>query len=222
MSSGQFGVNGGLSFLRAFRTSLAAWLRGTSVPLDGELLTSNAFMVLDTRFSFKLATMSSLSFPTLDAASKDAGRLAVTFRTSSIASQPASGKGGVLPDRTALWRCAAFRVQIDGIDMSKTTRVDRVTFTAPGGGATVSVTVAGDNNGLRAWHEQAVISGKSEQLLSKAMKVTCLAPDLSTSLYDLAFQVLPVRLTATGTANASTVAGLTVTLAASKASLVVV
>lgn len=197
---GELLLQGGLGFLKAFHNTLASWMSGRLAIIDGELVTADVVLNAETSYSFKSALISSLSFPTLDAASKEQARLSVSLSTSSITSRAASGKLSAPLGKQPLWSCSAFRVSISGLDMTRTVRVDKFTLTSASRAPIVNVTTSGNYSQLRDWHAQSIRGTPS----ARNMKITCLAPDHSTPLFSLDFgNVMPSALAVPPLVNVS-------------------
>ncbi len=76
---------------------------------------------------FSDALIEEAAFPTLDAASKDAGYLKVKVRAERTAMKRGGGEkitGTSNPAKNKLWRCANFRLVIDGVDVRAVSKID--------------------------------------------------------------------------------------------------
>lgn len=101
---------------------------GPSAPArDGAILRADATFTVRSERQFRRAFISETSFPALDGSSKDAGRLSVRLSPTGILPdtnpgtklQAALGKGP-----TKLWIVSSFRLEIDGLDCTRVTRIE--------------------------------------------------------------------------------------------------
>ena len=73
---------------------------------------------------FKDALLTEASFPALDAASKEQGFLTLKFRADLVKQKTASGKQDAAAAKAKEWLRSNFRLQIDGLDCTKVTKIE--------------------------------------------------------------------------------------------------
>lgn len=107
------------------------WISGTLdmkiQPRNGAVLSLSFDNKLQSRLDFMNALITEISFPTLDAASRDAGRMKVKLAPAATQQQKGSGAivGGTLSKATKQWLPANFRLNIQGLEQA-TQRVNKI------------------------------------------------------------------------------------------------
>jgi hypothetical protein len=195
---------------RTFFDWLALTTSRKHQPRDGAVLGSDLDGKERSRLAFTQALVTSIAFPALDAASKDAAKLTVslapeqTHRTAGSGA-PIKADAGAVQKK---WLPANFRLAIDGLECKKVTSVAPITITTALGEhavgelrddrgepahldvsdlvVTLPETAAETWN---AWFESFVIKGADQE---KAGMLECLAPDLQTVLFTLTFAGLGI------------------------------
>jgi tail tube protein gp19 len=138
---------------------------------------------------FANALLTKTTIPALDAASKDAGRLAITLSPESTTTVAGGGKvpstGGAQQKPFVL---SHFRLELDGLDCSHVTKIDSFTVEVqvdvdPAGIVfpDLRVTMAADGAAAatwQSWFTDFVIDGRNEDGLEKSGAIVFLAPDL--------------------------------------------
>jgi hypothetical protein len=79
---------------------------------------------------FLNALLTEASFPTLDAASKEQGFLTLKFRAELVKEKTASGKQDAAAAKAKQWLRSGFRLQIDGLDCTKVTKIESLSVTS--------------------------------------------------------------------------------------------
>jgi hypothetical protein len=149
---------------------------------------------------FHNALISETIFPALDASSKEPAFLTVLLapeRVSTVAS--AGGKPPAGAAKGKAWLASNFRLEIDGLDTSRVSRVEGLRFKQtlassssarePGKQATgvqlenlrVTLAEAGADS-WRSWHEDFVIKGNSSDKSERTGRVLLLAANLKDEL----------------------------------------
>lgn len=177
---------------------MAAFLRMEVRPKDGAVVASSGL----TRRAFTGAVITEITLPAMDAASKEAGYLTVKFAPEQVRyGRGSAGKSGAkappAPSRSAAqkqWPLANFRLEIDGLDARRVSRIDPITVRQPamedGAGSsrrperapgpveisnlkiTLSATQADD---WLAWYEDFVIEGHNGPEQEKSGSISLLA-----------------------------------------------
>jgi hypothetical protein len=81
------------------------------------------------RRQFNNALLSEVAFPALDASSKDAAYLDLTFTPESAEDRPASGKVVALdPSKQKAWLQSSFRLELKGVATSRVSKIDAFTI----------------------------------------------------------------------------------------------
>ena len=160
-----------------------AWA-GTDQPKDGALLAVAYDFIIKTERTFTAARIAETTIPTLDAASKAAAPLTVRLTSASIALAPGAGKLQLKSLRQHLWQASHFKLEIDGLDCSKVSRIE--SFTVPGvvGGKVAFPMLAVTFSAISAptwnnWFQDFLIGGNSGDLAEKSGKITFLLPNLT-------------------------------------------
>ena len=164
----------------------AAWA-GKDQPKDGALLTAAYDLTIKAQRQFKAARIAETTIPALDATSKATPPLSMRLTPGAIALAPGAGKLQLKSLKQHLWRASNFKLEIDGLDCSKVSRID--SFTVPGvvGGKVAFPTLAITLSAISAttwnsWFQDFLIAGHSGDAAEKSGKITFLLPDLKTPL----------------------------------------
>jgi hypothetical protein len=189
-------------------TWIVAMLGRSDRPKNGAVVLPNADLKTASRLEFSNALISEVSFPALDASSKDpvSMRIRVTpevTRSSSGSSSSIAGKS-----LSRVWLGSNFRLQIDGLDCTGVNSIDAMTVTRP---VLDAGKVSGDElpkvgsidvanlvftiaesraAALIAWHEEFVIKGKVGA--EKNGTLQFLEPNLKDVLFTLSFHNLGI------------------------------
>lgn len=166
---------------------------GAVLSLDYEL-----DVLQETQFSGALITETSI--PVLDAASKEAGRITLKFQTETIDTQPGSGKLSLIASKQKLWCASNFRLEIDGLDCTRVSKIDGFTVkqlvkmaSSGSGGVTlvpgkiefpdlhVTLSQLGASTWL-SWHKSFVVDGNNGETFERNGVLRFLAADLATEL----------------------------------------
>jgi hypothetical protein len=138
---------------------------------------------------FANALVTKTTIPTLDAASKDAGRLAITLSPESTTTGAGGGKVpsvGVAQQKPFV--LSHFRLELDGLDCSHVTKIDSFTVEVQADVTSAGivfpdlrVTMAADGAAAatwQSWFTDFVVDGRNEDALEKSGAIVFLAPDL--------------------------------------------
>jgi hypothetical protein len=138
---------------------------------------------------FANALVTKTTIPTLDAASKDAGRLAITLSPESTTTGAGGGKVpsvGVAQQKPFV--LSHFRLELDGLDCSHVTKIDSFTVEVQADVTSAGivfpdlrVTMAADGVAAatwQSWFTDFVVDGRNEDALEKSGAIVFLAPDL--------------------------------------------
>ncbi|MBB6049581.1 phage tail protein [Armatimonas rosea] len=182
--------------------ALAEWLRDTKT--QGKPRRNGALIVADfnykavTRLEFQNALLTEFSLPALDATSKEAGLISVTFQPENT--RPVDGKGAstaALSGKTKALLANNFRLTIPGVDCSRVSKISAITYrqkvAAGGAGAyrelsqggqlveipDLTLAVAESAAGpFASWLQDFVVKGNNTDSQEREGKLELLAPDL--------------------------------------------
>jgi hypothetical protein len=159
-----------------------AW-NGKRTPRDGRIVFMDATLKATQEIDFRGAVVTSVTFPKLDGASKDAGRFTVVLEPEETTTQKASGTvKGATATRTKQWITSSFRVDVDGLDGKRVAKVDAFTVVTTGDpidfpDLRVTVSESGAET-WRAWHEEFVVRGNNDEGNEKAGALVLMDPAL--------------------------------------------
>ena len=170
---------------------------------DGVVIACDYDNNAKTQREFFEAIITEIGFPACDAASKDAGTLTVVFQPQSVRFGKGSGKVSWAPKQGAqkLWVASNFRLEIDGLDCTKVSKVDAITIRQTTGqeqgGAleipNLKVTFSEVSAPTWvAWHEDFVIKGNNDEGQEKGGRLVFLSPNLQTELASIVFHNLGI------------------------------
>jgi phage tail-like protein len=179
----------------------ASWKQNYSRK-DGSIVVTDASLKAISERQFFHALISEVTIPALDASSKDAGFFTLTFSPELIREVKAAGKL-VMPKPVPQKRFlpANFRLEIDGLDCSKVSKIDSFTVKQtvvtddigqlrdpvkePGKvdfpNLSVTLSEAGDATWVD-WFQDFVVKGNNGDAAEKSGRIVFLAPDLKAEL----------------------------------------
>ena len=111
----------------------ATWARNFERK-DGAIAATDVNLQVKSNREFLGAQIGAVTFPALDIAAKDTAFLTVTLTPASVMTATASGSL-VAPQAEKKWLPANFRLELDGIDCSRVSRIDSFTVTVETGAA---------------------------------------------------------------------------------------
>jgi T4-like virus tail tube protein gp19 len=164
------------------------------------------------RLSFFNALLTEVGFLPSDASSKDLATLSIKITPESTTRSAGSSKVKLSSPNSKNWLISNFRLQVDGLDFSGTSRIEAITVSqsvvSNSVGETrdyqvepaylvvpdLTVTVADDqrNAALYEWYESFVIGGNSAQGQEKNGTLEYLSSDLKTTLFTLDLKQLGI------------------------------
>lgn len=158
--------------LKAIYQRVAAWVSGAPTSWGGELVAYDLALRETARYAFALGTLTGLTFPRLDAASKDAASLKAYLRTTGIT--PSSSRTIIAPTKSSVpWSSSLFQVALEGIDARYATRVDPIVFSGPGAIGGVRIQFDGRLAAtLSAWFRKVVVEGGSDVASKRMASIT--------------------------------------------------
>ena len=168
----------------AFWSALQSVLRGETPRHSGAIIGYDPNFAERERLEFRDALITEISFPALDASSKDAARMTVTFAPDHT--RRSAGSGTKIPAPPAGkqkgFTQASFRLSIDGLDAA-TTKVSKVAALTVGAGPadleipdlvfSLPRSAAGP---LEKWHDEFVVSGNQQE---RTGSIDLLAADMN-------------------------------------------
>lgn len=174
--------------------------RGPALTKSGSLITLDANLQAIAELQFDNAVISATTIPAMDASSQNECALAVQLRAATTNLRNASGPvAGLSPKQKKAWLSSNFRLEIDGLDTARVSKVNTLTITCAGGNATtvefpdVHVVFAEQSSKTWAdWHEMFVVQGKNDETQEKKGSLIFMAPDRQSSLGTVAFHGLGI------------------------------
>lgn len=188
---------------------IKASLSGTAGGKDGAIYVCDYSYQPRGSLAFTRALVSEVSFPALDAASKDAAKLTVKLspemiRTSRTPPKDGAKLGMPPPPKQKKWLPSNFRLEIDGLDCTRVNKVGAIvarramTEHAIGelrdyqrepshwefGNLTVTLAQSHAEDWYK-WHDDFVVRGDNGDDKEKHGSLVYLAPDLKTELFRL-------------------------------------
>ncbi len=206
----------GMSMSKDFFEWVAKSWSGQVERRNGSIITYDANMQPVYEYQFKEALILETQVPALDASSKEAAFLTVKFQPEEAEHKWAPGGGYVqarVPGKQKLWSPANFRLEIDGLEVKRVTKIDGFTVKQnvkpmscgpdwmyqleptsleyPNLSVTFAMVSA---KPWFDWHKQFVVDGDNGPANEKTGAITFLSPDLGEEL-------LTIDLKAVGIVN---------------------
>jgi hypothetical protein len=186
----------------------AGWL-GKAEPRSGSLIGLDAKLEKRTELLFKDAVLTATTVPAMDAAAKAACVLIARVQPRSTSRHAASGKVAVAqPKAQAQWLPSNFRLEIDGLDCTRVSKVDAFTIPGPEAGAVdfpdLRITLAEANAKTWVdWHESFVV--KRKEVAEKTGSLVFLSPDRKSELGRVRFFALGIHRLASERGGSTTI-----------------
>jgi hypothetical protein len=176
---------------------IAEFWQGKVAPRSGSVISIDQNNQAKSELSFEHATITATTVPDMDAASKTPSRLAVRLNAERTILGPASGTviGHGRPSKP--WLPANFRLDIDGLDAARVSKVEGLTAVADEGAIDfgdlrVLLSAAGSESWY-SWHKSFVVDGIGDE---KSGTLAFLASDQRTELGSVTLRGLGIhRLT---------------------------
>lgn len=178
----------------------AAWA-GKASRKSGTLTTLDLNGGTKSAREFQNALITEVSIPPLDGSSKEAAYITLLLAPERVSSVPSSGgKVGGGAAKGKAWQASNFRLEIDGLDTKRVSRIEGLHFkqslaSAPGVGREpekqptdlqldnlrVTLSEAGSDS-WRSWHEDFVVKGKAADKDERSGRLLILAANLKDEL----------------------------------------
>lgn len=204
-------VTCGTGMEKEFYDAVKAMCAHNIIRRDASVQQVDAMGNIVTQLDILSSVLSEVSFPALDASSKEVGRLTAKLTPDLTRRKAGSGKLQVTPKAGAKqWLNCNFRVTIPGIDCSTVSKVGALTITQE----MVASAVGQQHNPQAAskvdypnlaltlseshaqnfydWHQDFVIIGRNTPDKLKQATLEILAPDLKSPLFTLTFRELGI------------------------------
>ena len=204
-------VEFGADMEKSVYTWISLALQGQHVRLSGAIVGADFNGDVRSRLEFQDAQITEVTFPALDASSKDTAKMSMVLSPDrTFLNRKASGKLSVPGTKSQKkWLPSNFRFAIDGIDTKRVSKVEALTVKLPrstfgecfrcepGPPAKVDfpdvvITTGEPADTLYDWFESFVIQGNSDDASEKGGSLEYLAPDLKTVLFTLKFNNLGI------------------------------
>jgi hypothetical protein len=160
----------------------AAWA-GKAAARSGEIAFADASLQARSILEFEEALVTAVTVPALDGASKEPASLTVTVQPAATRRRKASGKLPASPAAKAKqWLASNFRLEIEGLDCKRVSRVDAFTVRLAEGptdfpGLRITLAEQGSAS-WRDWHETFVVQGLNDDAHERGGALVLLDPAL--------------------------------------------
>jgi hypothetical protein len=179
----------GLSLRPVVYEWINAFWQGQISRKDGALISVDASLRAKGHLVFERAVIDATLFPTVDAAVGDLGRFAVTIQPARTTFAPGSGQPvhGLLPKEAShSWRESNFRLQIEGLDCTRVSKVEAAEITSSAEvidfpDVRITLAEAGSER-WSAWRDEFVEKEENDAEHEKTGTLTFLGPDMKTEL----------------------------------------
>jgi hypothetical protein len=178
---------------------IAEFWNGKVSARSGSLISVDLNGQAKSELAFEHATIASTEVPAMDGASKTPCRLTVRLNAENTRRVPASGAvtGPIKPSKP--WLPSNFRLEIEGLETKRVSRVEPLTAVADKGGidfGDVRVLLSPDEaKAWSNWHKSFVVDGAGDE---KSGALTFLTPDLRTELGEVTLRGLGIHRLALG------------------------
>ncbi len=192
-------VNCGAGMSREFYGLVKAGVEGTSGRFSGAIVVADYDYKESSRITFANALVTEITSPALDASSKEAGRMLVTFspqytRLVAGSGQRSTQSGSLTPGGQKKWLTSSFKLAIDGLDTTRVIKIEPLTAKT----AVVNSAVGPNDAHISRWRcfssassvsmrSATVIRGQNAQANEKNGRLKMLTQDLRTALFTLDF-----------------------------------
>jgi hypothetical protein len=177
----------GLAISEALFDWIAASWQAQDVVKDGAVLLIDHALAVKAERRFVNARLAATTFHAMDAASREPGHVSLLLRPESLTVAAGVGKVAAPMLRQRLWRAWAFRLEIDGLDTSRVSRIG--SFTVPGaiGGRVdfpdLAITLAQPSAATwAAWFQDFVVHGRNADAYERRGRIHFLPANLGTPL----------------------------------------
>jgi len=193
---------------------ITATLEGGVLPREGKVLDLDGNLAVRSALSFRRAFLAEISFPALEAASKETGYLTLKIKPEYADFELGDGtlRAGAGSAKQKLWRNGNFRLKIDGLDCTRVSKIDALVFKQKlseyrdGGSREVRILPAGLETPDLAvtlslasaadwvkWAKSFMVEGKQGSAGKKQGTIELLTPDLKNVMAELQFSGLGIR-----------------------------
>jgi T4-like virus tail tube protein gp19 len=165
--------------------ALYAWMAdawaGKQAARSGRIVFVDSTLQLVREVAFESATITSVTFPKLDASSKEALLFGVVLDLEAARPQKGSGKLSAASPKLKQASASGFRVEIDGLNGDRAVSVDSFTVEIADGapidfpGLRITLSETGAETWQR-WHEDFVVEGKNDDGMEKSGALVLLDP----------------------------------------------
>jgi hypothetical protein len=184
-----FLIHVGLSASKRLLDWIAASWTAHSSTEDGAILALDSAFKIKNERTFSKALVTETIVPALDASSKETGFLTVRLTPQSIALKKGAGALALSKAlQQKLWRTANFRLEIDGLDCTKVSRIDSFAVKRAAGGGKIDfpslrirVAEAAAQSWV-GWHGDFVVKGYNTDAFERHGWLRFLSTNLKTEL----------------------------------------
>ncbi len=204
----EFSIQFGFAMNKAIYDWISASWKMDYTRHDGSIIAADFEHVARSAREFKNALLTETTIPACDASVKELGYLTVNFQPDFIRYVPGSGE--TLPadggGAQKLWVASNFRLEIDGLDCTRVSKIDALTIkqgviadsvgdvrdmqVKPSAPVFPNVRITLSQLSLQswmAWFESFVVQGNNSDAQEKNGRLQLLSPDLGTTLAEIKF-----------------------------------
>ena len=196
-----------LSLDKAVYEWLADSFAGKHVRRDGSIIAADSRLKAVSERQFSRALVTEITIPAADAASKEPGFLTVKLLPEVLRAKAGSRAATkVSASKAKAWLPANFKLEIDGLDCKKVTKIDALSFKVrvaedqvrerrlatkePTSAETPNLRITLPESASQtwtAWFDDFVVKGLSGDENEKSGKLSFLGPDLKSTLAEVRF-----------------------------------
>lgn len=212
----------GLGLDKSFYDWIAGSWTGKVARKSGALVISDANLQGQSAREFDHAWISETTFPTLSASGKETGLLRVVLSPERVRTAKGSASKPSVGTKEKAWIASNFRLELDGLDCKRVSKIDSFTVKQGAVGATVGAQreVAKEPGKLsfgdlkitlseagadtwRQWHEDFVVRGNNGEKNEKNGRIVLLGADMKDELAEVKLSNAGIYALRSGEANAS-------------------
>ena len=184
---------------------IGAALRSAATPKNGSVVFLDMNRTPRETREFQNAVISQTTFPALDAASKEPGTLRFSLAVDRVTTGSGAAKASpTVGAKSKLWLSSNFRLEIDGLDSSRVSRIEPIFVKHTPRLAIENLQITLAETGADSWRRwQDDFLGKGGDKLEKNGRIVFLGPTLKEELAELRLEGLGlVALRARSSENA--------------------
>jgi len=178
---------------------IAEFWKGAPAAKSGSVISLDQKNQATSELVFEHAAITATTLPEMDSASKTPSLLTVRLNPAATKRRQASGTvGGIAPKPSNPWLASNFRLEVDGLDATRVSKIDPLLVAAGEEGVIdfpdlrVLLSEATAET-WSAWHHEFVVEEKNDDSNEKSGSVVFLAPNLKAQLGRVALHGLGIH-----------------------------